>query len=146
MNVCDRTFDEALLSGYLDGELIQGDEQRVRLHLEGCEACRRELESLAAVREATMTTRFEEPEDRQWSEKGRSAASQGLRRLGWTVLVAWGVAVLVYGGYLFLTGPERPLVKLLVFAGIAGLVMLLLSVVIDRIRDARSDRYRGVQK
>ena len=39
-------FDEALLSGYLDSELTQGDEQRVRLHLEGCAACKSEIEEL----------------------------------------------------------------------------------------------------
>ena len=29
---CGRAFDEALLSGYLDDALVQGDEQRVRVH------------------------------------------------------------------------------------------------------------------
>ena len=37
---CGRTFDGALLSGFLDGALTQADEQRVRVHLEDCETCR----------------------------------------------------------------------------------------------------------
>ena len=37
----DHGFDEALISGYLDGELTQGDAQRVRVHLEDCAVCQR---------------------------------------------------------------------------------------------------------
>ena len=38
--VCNRTFDSILLSGYVDGELTQADAQQVRVHLEQCPRCR----------------------------------------------------------------------------------------------------------
>ena len=41
---CGRTFDDALLSGYLDHALTQADEQRVRIHLEDCATCRMQME------------------------------------------------------------------------------------------------------
>ena len=60
---CGRTFDDALLSGYLDHALTQADEQRVRIHLEDCATCRMQVEQLAQLREVTMSTEFNVPAD-----------------------------------------------------------------------------------
>ena len=64
---CGRTFDDALLSGYLDHALTQADEQRVRIHLEDCATCRMQMAQLAQLREVTMSTEFNVPSDDQWS-------------------------------------------------------------------------------
>lgn len=37
------------LSPYIDGRLPSSERQRIESHIEGCEACRRELESLRAM-------------------------------------------------------------------------------------------------
>jgi len=55
-DACGRTFDETFLSGYLDRALVQGDEQRVRVHLEGCVSCRALLDELTSIRDATMSS------------------------------------------------------------------------------------------
>ena len=47
-------FDEALISGYLDGELTQGEAQRVRVHLEDCVECRKTADRLGQIKEATI--------------------------------------------------------------------------------------------
>ena len=65
---CGRRFPEELLSGYLDRALTQGEEQRVRVHVEDCAACRTLLDELAALRETAMTTRFQIPPDDQWDD------------------------------------------------------------------------------
>ena len=41
---CEDT--EALLSGYLDGELTQGDRQRVEVIIEDCQDCAQTLEDM----------------------------------------------------------------------------------------------------
>ena len=85
---CGRTFDEVLLSGYLDDALVQGDEQRVRVHLEDCATCRTLVEELAAVREATMSSTFDIPRDHEWPEMPRTEASRLAHRLGWPLVIA----------------------------------------------------------
>ena len=80
---CDRRFDEVLLTGYLDDALVQGDEQRVRVHLEDCTSCRTLVEELAAAREATMSSTFDTPRDHEWPEMPRTGASRLAHRLGW---------------------------------------------------------------
>lgn len=143
---CGRSFDEALLTGYLDGVLTQADDQRVRLHLEECADCRRLIEEMRETREATMTTRFELPADDQWNEAPRGLASRMSFGLGWVVLLIWAVGLvgLVVG---HLWSDDLPLTeKLLVFGGLSGVALLLLSVLIDRLKTLRDDPYRRVQR
>lgn len=85
-DACGRTFDETFLSGYLDRALVQGDEQRVRVHLKGCVSCRALLDELTSMRDATMSSTFELPRDEEWSETPRTGASRLLRGLGWRLM------------------------------------------------------------
>ncbi len=143
---CQRPFDEALLTGYLDQVLTQEEEQRVRLHLEDCSDCRSLVADLAAMREATMTTQFEVPTDDQWSETPRGPASGLAFGLGWMVLILWLVGISGFALGQLWSGPETLAEKLLAFGAISGFALIFLSVLIDRIRAARTDRYRGVKK
>jgi anti-sigma factor RsiW len=139
-------LDEALLSGHLDGALTQQDTQRVRLHLEDCPECRRLYEELAALREVTMSSRFSTPSDDQWDERPRGPLSRLTFGIGWTVLLAWLVGLAGFAIGQLWTGPESLAEKLLVFGGLAGVGLLLLSVLIDRLAALGSDRYREVEK
>lgn len=139
-------FDEALLSGYLDGELTQAEAQRVRIHLEDHSEARALLDEMRQTREATMTTRLKVPEDAQWDERPRGLLSLFSRRLGWLLLVAWLVGVTAYGLWQFFTSPEHLAEKLVAASAVSGFGLLFVSVLLDRVRDARTDRYRRVEK
>lgn len=143
---CPIGFDEILLSGYLDRELTQGETQRVRLHLEDCPSCRALLAELTRLREATRTTPFRPPADDQWDERPRGAASFLARRAGWTLIVAWLGAITVFAVWQLARAPEDLWVKVAVFSLAAGPVLLFLSVLADRLRTLRTDRYRRVLK
>ena len=143
---CGRPFDEALLTGYLDGVLTQGDRQRVRLHLEDCADCRRLIDEMRETREATMTTRFELPADDQWNEAPRGLASRLSFGLGWIMVLVWlvGMTGLCIGHF---WASDVPLTaKLLVFGDLSGIVLLFLSVLIDRLKTMRTDPYRRVER
>lgn len=143
---CPRGFDERLLSGYLDGELTQGDEQRVTVHLESCPHCKELLADLDRIREATMSTRFTPPPDIQWDELPRTGGSSILRRLGWWLVVPWLALVTGYGLWEAWRGVHGAFDRILTFGGIAALALLFLSVLLDRLRDAKTDRYREVKR
>lgn len=143
---CERTFDEALLTGYLDGALTQADGQRVRLHLERCAECRRLTEELRELRETTMATQFELPADDQWNEAPRGLASRLSFRLGWVLLLAWAVGLVgLVVGHLW-TSTMSLTEKLLVFGGLSGAALLFVSVLLDRLAVWRNDPYRRVQR
>lgn len=143
---CPIGFDETLLSGYLDRELTQGETQRVRLHLEECPSCRALLAELTRLREATRATPFRPPADDQWDERPLGAASFLARRAGWTLIVAWLGAITVFAVWQLARAPEDLWVKVAVFSLAAGPVLLFLSVLADRLRTLRTDRYRRVLK
>lgn len=138
-------FPEELLSGYLDGVLTQQQEQHVRVALEESQEARDLLRQLQQMREASMSTTFRE-EDRQWSEAARTATSRWSRRLGFVLLVLWGAGMSGYALWEMARGTESWLEKSVVFGGLAGVVLLFFSVLLDRLRDRRTDRYEGVEK
>jgi anti-sigma factor RsiW len=143
---CPHSFDETLLSGHLDGELTQAAEQKVRIHLEDCGHCRGLFEQLRALREATMTSEFVKEPDRQWDEQPRGAASRTGYHLGWTVAVVWIVITVGYGMWQLWAEAAGWFERTMVFGGVAAAVLLFSSVLIDRLRTARTDPYREVDK
>ena len=146
MNSCGRSFAEALLSGYVDEVLTQGDEQRVRIHLEDCPACARLVQDMKENREVIMTTQFKTPADDSWDERPRGTASALSFGMGWLLITVWIAGTVGFGLWQLATGPEDLLAKLLIFSGLSAVGMLFLSVLIDRVKTLRTDRYRKVQK
>ena len=143
---CGRTFDDALLSGYLDHALSQADEQRVRIHLEDCGTCRMQMEQLAQLREVTMSTEFNVPSDDQWSEAPRGRPSRLSLGLGWLIVATWTVSLAGYAAFELWRSDEPLMAKLFIFAGWTGLGLLFLGVLLDRLRTMKTDRYREVEK
>lgn len=143
---CPNHFDQTLLSGHLDGELTQADGQRVRIHIEDCTTCRAVYEELEQLREATMTTQLDQPRDLEWDERPRGLFSGLSRSLGWLILIIWGAGFAGYALWQMATGPENLVEKLIVFGGLFGLALLFVSILVDRISAAQTDRYREVQK
>lgn len=144
---CGAPFDEAMLSAYLDGELTQEETQPVRIHLEDCAQCRETFRRMTELREATLTTRFNTPDDGQWNEKPRSSGTGFLRGAGWGLLIAWISIVAFLAARGLVTDPSVQWWEVaLAGSAVGGGVLLFLSVLIDRLRDSKNDRYGRVQK
>ena len=144
---CGRTFDEALISGYVDGTLVQGDAQRVQIHLEDCASCRALVDEITSVRETPISSAFATPADHEWpAEAPRSTASRTARRLGWHVLAAWAILVAGVGLLEAWRDADDLLERLILVAGVSGLSLLFLSVLLDRLKARKSDRYNEVLK
>jgi anti-sigma factor RsiW len=139
-------FDEALLSGYLDGELTQAEAQRVRLRLEEDAAARTLVDELGEIREAARSTRLPTPADDEWNEAPRSGVSRILRRSGWLLVILWVAALAGLVAWGVATGPENWLERAFTVGLIGGPALLLTSVFIDRIKVMKHDRYRRVKK
>ena len=143
---CGRTFDEVLFFGYLDETLVQGDEQRVRVHLEDCATCRTLVEKLAAVRGATMSSTFDTPRDHEWPEMPRTGASRLAHRLGWPLAIAFVALSEGYALWHLWPEAENLLEQLILVGGVFGVGLLFLRVLLDRLDTMKTDRYREVKK
>ena len=139
-------FDEALISGYLDDELTQGEAQRVRVHLEGCAECSATADEVRKIKEATLTTEFRIPEDTQWDEAPRTGMSGVFRSLGWLIGGVWLAVTAGFVVWQVATESENLLEAVIVFGFWLAAGLVLLSVLIDRLQTRKTDRYRRIQK
>jgi len=144
--ICSQGFDQVLVSGYLDEELTQADAQKVRIHLEDCRECRVLFYDLRQLREAGRSTQFKIPPDEQWNEIPDGSFSRTARHAGWFLALVWLVFVLGFGLWQLAVSSEGFLLKIVVFGGISGFVLLFISVLTDRLRKRKTDRYSHINK
>lgn len=138
---CERY--QVMISGYLDGELSPEDRSDLEQHLEGCLVCRREFDTMQrlAVGTTAMFAREAPPED-LWDGFVNGVYNRLERQSGWLVLIVGALLLSAYGAYHFLTDDwANALIKALIAAPVIGFVILFVSVLRQRLRAARTDRY-----
>ena len=138
-----------LLSAYVDGELSADDLKRIEKHLVDDEESRLEVERLRHFNKVTGALRLKEAPPEEWEGFWNSFRNQSERRIGW-VLVTIGVTIVglwfLYNLLVSLINTDAfPVyVKGGIFAAAAGVVVLLISVVRERIHKRSKTRYKDV--
>ncbi len=141
------TFDETLISGYLDGELTQGDAQRVRLHLESCDTCRRLADDLGRLSVVTAATTFHVPNDTQWDERPHTGLSKIFHHSSWILGLLWLVGLIAYVIWQATADAGSSSFEFLIPVGLwLAIGLALLSTLSDRLDTRKNDPYRKVQK
>lgn len=136
-----------MLSAYMDGELTQSESQRVRVHLESCDDCRGRYETMRKVQQVASEIEFPAPAEEAMLEIERKVSVRAPRAAGWWLLLSGAVAWIVYATWLFVTDPElASWEKLMTGAVVIGFVLLLVSVLRERLLNLRHDRYRSIRK
>jgi predicted anti-sigma-YlaC factor YlaD len=142
---------EILISGYLDGELNTAQETALLEHLKTCAECRRELERGKMVNKALETAAIRTPEDDFWDGYWSGIYNRLERNTAWIFLVI-GSVILASGFFvqlfhtLFLSD-ETPIWMAggSVF-GIIGLTILVVSLIRERVRVNRHERYKDIRR
>lgn len=138
---------EVFLSGYLDGELTQQESQQVEVHLEDCLGCREIYRELREARQAAADLPIPQPSGKEWKLIEGRILEQATRSIGWVILVVWSTITVAYGIFQYAVSPEEALFeKILVFGFFLGFALLFFSILLQRIREGRADRYKGVLK
>jgi hypothetical protein len=145
---CEDT--EALLSGYLDGELTQGDRQRVEVIMEDCQDCAKTFEEMKKLRSETGGIQYEHMTEAERLKAARDPVAETGASLGQVLVI--GGFIIFYGSciYLALKGiladPDTPLfMKIGLPAILIGMGILFTSVIIDRIKASKTDPYNDVE-
>jgi Flp pilus assembly protein TadB len=135
-----------LLSGFVDGELTQQERQRVTLHCDQCGDCRESLAGLRALRGRIGKSRLSEVGEDQWRETMNETTVQTTRGIGWLLFIAGILAAAGVGLYGFIVEPGMPIwMKLILVAIYAGLALLLVSVLRQRLIERKTDKYKDVE-
>lgn len=138
---------EVYLSGYLDRELPQQQRQKVEFHLEGCLRCQEILQQLRQAKTSTEQMVLEMPSGEEWTDLQNHILGRASRRAGWLILTVWAAMVSAYSAYWYATNSQVNLVeKVVVFGLITGIGLLFFSVLSERLRESRTDRYKGIHR
>lgn len=151
MNTLSCDTCQVLLMGYLDNELDAQQRSDVEAHLDSCAACRAErgaYESLERmVRSMESYSESERALERYWNQTWNRTE----RKLGWS-FTGIGAAIMVGFGLFeftrsFWNDPSVPLVmRIGVGLGCFGVLVLLGSLIRERIMLRKKERYTEVQR
>jgi predicted anti-sigma-YlaC factor YlaD len=140
-----------MMMGYLDNELDDEQKRRFEEHLKGCSECAGELKEFQKLKEITDQVTLVEPEDKIWQQYWSSIYNRIERGLGWILLSIAGIILIIYGGFRAIEEIIKdPNVELVLKVGLlvllAGLAILFVSVLRERIFFWTSDRYKDVRR
>lgn len=147
---CNCEDIETLLSGYLDGELTQGDRQRIEVIMEDCQNCAKTFEEMKKLRGEISGIEYEHITEAERLKAAKDPVAETGASFGQILVI--GGFILFYGSCIYLAlkemlaNPDTPmLIKIGLPAIFLGFGVLLTSVIIDRIKASKTDPYKDVE-
>jgi len=140
-----------MLAGYVDGELSEDERMAFELELQRDPELRSELEEFKRLKEVTGMMHYADLPDEVWESYWQSLYRKTERGIGWILLSVGAIFLLCFGLWQALTQFYiDPNVSLFVKIGItavgAGLIVLLVSLIRERLFAYHRDRYKEVKK
>jgi predicted anti-sigma-YlaC factor YlaD len=140
-----------LISSYIDGELGPEDRKMVEAHLAECPECAEEHRQLTKFEEVMDKMTLREPPKEAWKIYTESVYNRMERGLGWILVSIGAMIILFFAGYEMLQGILRDptihtLLKAGILAGLAGMVILLVSLIRERVFVNKRERYKEIEK
>jgi len=147
--VCDDHKDQ--LMGYLDNELSDEQRRRFEEHLTGCPDCSGELDGFKKLKAITDEVSLAEPEDRMWQDYWGGIYNRIERGIGWIMFSVAAIALAIYCGFKAIEELVKdPTIEITLKIGlltlIAGLAILFVSILRERLYFWRRDRYKDVRR
>jgi hypothetical protein len=139
------------ISGKLDNELTTEQQQQLDKHIATCQNCRKEYEELMKLKEVTSDMRFSDLPDRYWAGYWNKIYNRLERGIGWIfvsigaiILIAFGIWELLNSFFLDETVPIA--LRIGVGFGLLGLIILLVSILREKLFAREHERYKEVQR
>ena len=89
----------SMISAYVDGELTPDQRERLESHLSACDACKRELAEVRALKKELDMIKFTEPTDEQLERYWSGVYNRLERGAGWVLFTIGAIVLLCYGGF-----------------------------------------------
>ena len=138
-----------LLTAAVDGELTPEDEREFNRLLSGSADCQREWEEYGKLKEATMQLKFTQPSEEVWDRYWLNVYNRIERGLGWILTSIGAMIVLFYAAFKavesIIADPKLEwYLKAGILAVVGGLVILLVSVVREKLMTRKTDKYKEI--
>ncbi len=130
---------------YVDGEMTGAEREAFEGRLAGSTELQREVAIQSTMKgelRAMGLDRPTPPGGSIWESVNKQIA----RPTGWMFLVAGVLMYIGYAVYTFIESPMNLFERLIIGLVVIGFLILLVSVAYERIRDYRTDPYKGVER
>lgn len=140
---------ERLMTAALDGELSAGEQQELDAMLAGDESLQKEFLSYKQIKEVTSAMKFKTPLNEVWDHYWLDVYNRIERGLGWFLFTIGAVILLTYSGFKLIESIIQDsglalIARIGVLAAIAGLAVLLVSVVREKWFTWKNDPYKEI--
>ena len=136
----------SLLMGAVDGELTEQEQVEFRQLVSKYPELKNEWQQFQKLKEVTKTMKFKEPGGEVWDKYWVSIYNRIERGIGWIIFSIGCMILLTYGLFKavesIIADPQlETIVKVGIIAVIAGTVILLVSVLRERLFVRKTDQY-----
>ena len=140
-----------LMMAYLDDELDAEQKKTFEEHLASCRKCSAELKEFEELKQLTDNVKLIEPEDRIWQQYWSGIYNRLERGIGWIMFSVAAILLLIYAGFKCIEQMiQDPTIetwlKVAMLVLLAGLAILLVSVIRERLYFWKKDRYKDVRR
>ena len=132
---------------YLDGEMTADERTAFEAHLASCGECRQSMDELGSVERLTGMMKIRDPQDDFWEVYWKKLFRRFERKTGWLLMIAGAVLVVLYALWKGVTDfGEITFMKVAAIVIAAGFVILLISVIRERLHQYKTDRYKDIER
>lgn len=142
---------QKLMMAYLDGEISEEQKNLVEKHLATCEKCKAEFDSFTQLKEVTDKVKLADLKEDIWAGYWKGVYRRIERGAGWIFLSIGAIVLLALGVFQFFKNLFLdPGVSFIVKIGIGflafGVIVLLVSILRERVFAYKHERYKEIEK
>jgi len=147
----DRERYKILMMGYLDGELAPDEQKEFERMLADNPELQKEFNEYSQLKEVTQQMKFKQAPDDLWDSYWQRVYNRIERGIGWILVSIGAMICLAYFGYMFIeqliNDPYLSgIAKFGIFAIVAGMAVLLVSVIREKLFSSQSDPYKEIKR
>jgi len=140
-----------MLSGYIDGELSPEENTEFENYLKSDPELQKELETFRKLKEVTGAMKYADVPEVVWENYWASLYRKLERGLGWIFLSIGVIIFVAFACYhlvqdFFLDTGQPIILKIALACGILGVIILMVSIIRERVFASTHDRYDEVQR
>lgn len=142
---------QKLMMGYLDKEISDDEKRLVEKHLSECRKCRAEFDSFTQLKEVTDKVKLADLKEDIWAGYWKGVYRRIERGTGWFFLSIGAIILAAFGVFqffknLFLDPTLSFVVKIGIGFAAFGVIVLLVSILRERLFAYKHERYREIEK
>ena len=142
---------QKLMMAYLDGEISEEERNLVEKHLAECRKCKAEFDSFTQLKEVTDKVKLADLKEDIWSGYWKGVYRRIERGAGWFFLSIGAIILAALGAFQFFKNLfQDPTVSIVVKIGVGalslGVIVLVVSIIRERVFAYKHERYREIER